>query len=122
VAECKEKKHLPILVIDSKLMPNIAKHIRAAQAAGQPRVLTYLGAGSPQQTSNRKAACGRFKKTTPNGSCDEYPFASVLEGGSGASIMEVPIGEQRTQGGVNNNFYRDKLKSEAGAKFLVVVK
>lgn len=124
LAECEEKKEeLPVLLIDSGIMPTIAKHIRAAIAAGKPDILTYLGGpNNPVRGQNQKAACKGFKKTLPNGSCDEYPFASTFEGGAGASVMEVPLPEQRSQAAVISNFYQHKLKLEAGKKFKVVVK
>ena len=39
-------------------------------------------------------------------SCDEYPFASTYEGGTGAVIAAVPIKENSSQGGQLSAFYR----------------
>jgi hypothetical protein len=115
-----QPRSLPILVIDSTKMPTIATHIRQAQAAGYPSILTRTTIKS-QIESNRDAACGSFTRP-PGKECDEYPFASTYEGGMGsgkrASVMAVPPHEQRVQGGTLSAFYR-KLKH--GSKFRVCV-
>jgi len=67
--------------------------------------------------ANRANACKGFLGC---GSPDEYPFASTLEGGSGAFVSGVPIAEQRIQGGVINNFYR-KAGILNGGRFNVTV-
>jgi hypothetical protein len=53
--------------------------------------------------SNRSTACAGFRGP---GSPDEYPFASTLQGGGGARVAGVPIGEQRIQGGLMSSFYQ----------------
>jgi hypothetical protein len=112
------QRRLPVLVVDSRKTPAIAAHVRAALAAGHPRVLTR--ASGPRQRANRRAACGRW----PPGSslsCDEYPFAPTFEGGRGASIAGVPLREQRSQGGSLLAFY-DKQRVRVGDRFVVVVR
>lgn len=37
-------------------------------------------------------------------SLDEYPFASSREGGAGARVQPVPVGEQNYDGGVLSAF------------------
>jgi hypothetical protein len=111
-------RRLPVYVVDSKKTPEIAKHVRAALAAGQPSLLTR--ATGAVQRANRRAACGHW----PRGSrlsCDEYPFASTIQGGQGASIAGVPRVEQRRQGGSLRAFYA-KERVRVGDSFLVVVK
>jgi len=39
-------------------------------------------------------------------SCDEYPFASTVQGGSGSIVRGVTVSENRTQGGELSAFYR----------------
>lgn len=46
-------------------------------------------------------------------SCDEYPFASTVEGGSGAIVRGVPLSEYPRQGGQFSAF----LKQNAVALF-----
>ena len=107
-----------MFVVESKATPAIAEHVRAAQAAGQPRVLTR--ASGARQRANRRAACGQWPRGSTL-SCDEYPFASTLEGGRGASIAGVPRVEQRRQGGALRAFYA-KERVRVGDEFLVVVR
>jgi hypothetical protein len=40
--------------------------------------------------------------------CDEYPFFTTQQGGSGSSLRLVPAGEQRIQGGTLKDFYDRK--------------
>jgi Deoxyribonuclease NucA/NucB len=111
-------RRLPVFIVDSTKTPAIADHVRAALAAGYPSVLTR--ASGPRQRANRRAACGQW----PRGSrlsCDEYPFASTVEGGRGASITGVPRVEQRRQGGALRAFYA-KHRVRVGEQFLVVVR
>jgi hypothetical protein len=42
-----------------------------------------------------------------SGSPDEFPLASTMEGGKGAQITDVPVGEQRIQGGIVSRFYQN---------------
>jgi hypothetical protein len=87
-------------------MPTIAAHIQAAQNAGQPMLLVYLGPNNPLRDLNRAAACPpAVRRTMRPLSCDEYPYASTLMGGPGASVAPVPPGEQNVQGGVLSGFY-----------------
>lgn len=76
-------------------MPNIAKNIQSALDEGHPGILSRTADNSLIR-SNRAAACEGF---CGPGSPDEYPFASTLQGGAGARVAGVPIGEQRIQGG-----------------------
>lgn len=118
------ERRLPVFVVDSKKTPEIAKHVRAAQAAGQPRVLHRVSAAVRE--ANRRAVCGHWPRGSKL-SCDEYPFASTYEGGRGASIAGVPLREQRRQGGALRAFYaKERIRPGAGGgpgdPFLVVVK
>ena len=47
----------------------------------------------------RSQALKGFVNNDPTKSLDEYPYASVKEGGAGASVRAVDIGEQLRQGG-----------------------
>ncbi len=67
--------------------------------------------------SNRYAAT---KDYDGDDSPDEYPFASTAEGGECATITGVPLGEQRIQGGLLSNFYRENDIGD-GDPFRVVV-
>ena len=107
-----------VLTIDAAKMPFIARNIMLAHAAGKPEVLFR---GDPAMRGrNYYASCGKFIKTQPDGSCDEYPFASAREGGAGAQIAEVPKREQNCQGGTISRQYQNK-DIEVGFPYLVVV-
>ncbi|GAA3040490.1 NucA/NucB deoxyribonuclease domain-containing protein [Actinokineospora globicatena] len=105
-----------VVVIDAAKMPFIARNIHLAWGEGQPSVLTR---NSAKQPANRAAACGRFVPKN-GGSCDEYSFATTDEGGSGARTEEVPLREQRCQGGTISSGYA-KAKIGQGDSFLVVI-
>ena len=111
-------QNLPVLVIKSEKMPNIAAHIKQAQANGKASTLTRI-TDKAQIDANREAACGRFVRQG-NLECDEYPFASTREGGSGASTRGVPPREQRVQGGTMSSFYRYQ-NIRNGSQFIVRV-
>ena len=106
--------YTPTLSFPSSRLPEIAAHVRQAQAAGQPgapgkRVLTR--AGFKTALTNRRRACpdalrDRYRRARPEGSCDEYPFASAIQGGAGSSTANVPRSENNAQGGFISTFYR----------------
>ncbi|GLZ30798.1 hypothetical protein Lesp02_29870 [Lentzea sp. NBRC 105346] len=107
---------LKILVIDAKRMSFIGRNIQLAWGQGIPAVLTR---NSAKQATNRAAACGSFVPKY-GGSCDEYAFATTDEGGNGSRIEEVPLREQRCQGGAIAGGY-SKAKIGQGDQFLVVI-
>lgn len=109
-------KSLPTLEIDASRMPNIAKNVQSALDEGHPGILSRT-TDSSLIRSNRAAACEGF---CGPGSPDEYPFASTLQGGAGARVAGVPIGEQRIQGGVLSSFYQ-KYGIGEGDFFRVIV-
>jgi hypothetical protein len=110
-------RDLPVLIIDANIMPNIARNIQAAiEDENKPSVLNRnmdLG----WIAANRVLACGRFQGT---GSCDEYPFASSMQGGLGARVAGVPLQENRIQGGVISAFYAKHMLKH-GDPYLVRV-
>ncbi len=104
----------PTIAFSAAQLPEIAAHVQRAQAAGQPggrpsgRPLERLT--GPQVNRNRRASCPRslvrrFRRARPDGSCDEYPFASSAQGGSGSSVANVAQRENSSQGGQLGGFY-----------------
>ena len=100
---------------DGQNFPCISYNIATAQTAGQPVTLTRTTNTSTIK-NNRKLSCGGLAADvtalnntggpgTP-ASCDEYPFASTLQGGGGAQAMIVPAFENNAQGGVLSGFYQ----------------
>jgi Deoxyribonuclease NucA/NucB len=109
-------RDLPVFVVYQERTPAIADHVRDAQAAGHPSVLTRASAA--QRARNRRASgCTRWPGPD---SCDEYPFASSQQGGRGASLRGVPREEQHKQGGDLIAFY-SKHRLRQGDPFVVVV-
>ncbi|WP_344071184.1 NucA/NucB deoxyribonuclease domain-containing protein, partial [Prauserella alba] len=108
---------LPVLEIEAARMPNIAENVQSALDEGHPRILARTTDESLIR-GNRAAACEGF---CGPGSPDEYPFASTRQGGAGARVAGVPIGEQRIQGGVLSRFYR-KYSIGEGDLFRVIVR
>jgi hypothetical protein len=97
----RDRERLPVFIVHARRTPAIAAHIRAAQAAAKPAILHRV---VPVPRDRGPGACRGWRGP---GSCDEYPFASTLEGGPGkASIAGVPVWEQRRQGGDLLAFYR----------------
>ena len=100
---------LPVLQVSESRTPSIAAHIRRAQRDHPEwRQLSYNPTYPPLVTMNRTDACAQWQGAPL--SCDEYPFASTLEGGGlegrDVSIAGVPLHEQRIQGGQLTAFYR----------------
>jgi RHS repeat-associated protein len=98
--------YLPLQKVDPLSIPTIAAHVQAAQNAGQPMLLVYLGPNNPLRDLNRAAACPpSVRRARRPLSCDEYPYASTANGGPGASTAPVPPSEQNSQGGLLGGFY-----------------
>lgn len=86
-----------------------------------PQILNYNGPDG-QSSSRRSAAgcvspspCGNGKMATPNAdetSCDEYPYASVVEGGSGAILRCTELGENSAEGSALSGFYSSTCGNE----------
>ncbi|EYE93635.1 uncharacterized protein EURHEDRAFT_516582 [Aspergillus ruber CBS 135680] len=64
--------------------------------------------------NDKKLKFGKF-----GNSCDEFPFASVKEGGRNAHLRCVNINENRSEGGQLSGFYK-KIKN--GDKFGITIK
>jgi hypothetical protein len=110
------KPDLPTRRVDRARLPSIAANIQAAQTTGHPSILTRTT--DPRViAANRAAACRGF---CGPGSPDEYPFASTIEGGSGARVASVPLAEQRVQGGLLRAFYEGSNIADGG-RFRVIV-
>ena len=83
------------VVISRAMSPEAAQHITDAQASGHPRVLTLDRAGA----SSRRVAALAGVPTRPGMDRDEYPPATFLEGGAGASVRHISYSDNRSAGG-----------------------
>lgn len=80
-------KLLGMVIMDAAKMSYIARNISLAWGEGKQSILHKDSAG---RDGRYNTVCKRvFVKKYDNGSCDEYPFASTDEGGSGARTEEV---------------------------------
>jgi hypothetical protein len=84
---------------------------------GYSRILTYAARTDEERDRVRRATCRKLRKTQ---SCDEYPYASTEEGNAFSSVWNVPLWENRRQGGYLKHFY-DSFGSVKGTKFCVQV-
>jgi RHS repeat-associated protein len=99
-----DTRDLPVLLVDFNYIPDIAVHTAVAQQA-LPWTRVLNRAEDPlQELANRVVACPRGSPI----SCDEYPFASTMQGGASGlqySTATVDLTEQFKQGALIRNFY-----------------
>ena len=86
-----------------------------------PQILNYNGPDG-QSDARRRAAgcvsptpCRNGKMATPGpdeDTCDEYPFASVVEGGSGAILRCTSSDENTAEGSRLSGFYSSVCGNE----------
>jgi RHS repeat-associated protein len=93
----------PIVVMSEDRMPGIGEHVQIFQSMGSPALLDRTVI---DKIPNRVAAlvkcylAGQTIQVAQGGkSCDEYPFASTLQGGAPATIAKVPLRSNLVQGG-----------------------
>lgn len=111
-----------VVLIDAAKMPFIAQNIIAAWAEGKPFVMHKDAPGTDDAKRGVVCGSGVFTKQFPDGSCDEYVFASAVEGGKWANVrtQEVPLREQKCQGGTLRQEYR-RAGIVEGSAFIVVI-
>ena len=82
------------VVVDSTKYPESARHIKEAQAAGHPKVMTInrAGANANRRESLKNVATEKGKDR------DEYPPAMFEEGGYGASVKKIDSSDNRGAG------------------------
>lgn len=83
--------------------PEAVVHIMDAQLSGYPKILTLGNKSSPETRARRNAATGPHKRaysgSTAGLQWDEYPMASTVEGGAGASVRLISANDNQ-QGGI----------------------
>lgn len=88
-------KHKVVLVFHLSRYPNIADHVRDAQAAGESKVCTI---DRRHATQHRRESLANEPAPPAGMDRDEYPPAMCKEGGSGADVRPVPSKENRSAG------------------------
>lgn len=118
--------------VDMSSLPVIAENIRKVQGrgihVGRPggRHPLHRNSGSQERDKNRHLVCPKHEKRPPGSSCDEYPFASTVEGGTSLPPIDryrgwVPAHENQSQGVILSRFYRVNriLRGSPGDAFYV---
>jgi hypothetical protein len=108
----------PIFEVDWKTHRFLAENIWEALKAGHPSILTRCDVATNK--ANRSVVMG-YEVDTRDGrqrfevprtysrdrsDRDEYPFACTLEGGGGAWIGHVHFSQNRSGGGLLNQFFK----------------
>lgn len=109
---------LKVVIMDAAEMPYITGNIALAWGEGYDYILTK---DAKSRAANYNRSCRKtFVRKYADGSCDEYEFASTVQGGNGARTEEVPSREQACQGGTLSTAYRYQTIAD-GDDFLVVI-
>lgn len=86
--------------------PDTRDHIRDAILSGYPAVLDRISPPKSRSWLRTDPRCVGKTGGTTGKWCDEYPFASTVQGGPGSSLRPIVAWEQRLQGGKLSAFYR----------------
>lgn len=105
--------------------PEACKNACYAVRCGTTQQITFLTRGDSDDSDNQRkragcggSPCGVLPWASAGSSCDEYPFASVEEGGWNAYQRCIPLIENQRQGAQLGNFYRRNNVLQ-GTKFYV---
>ncbi|WP_445276328.1 NucA/NucB deoxyribonuclease domain-containing protein [Streptomyces drozdowiczii] len=93
-------------------------------AGGAPAIVTKRAGGEAATRAARRQAqahAPRPRRFAANAIWEEYPFASTVEGGRGATLTLSPGSIKSSHGAALKNFYRD-AGVDVGDQFLVRVR
>ncbi len=115
-------RNSPVKVIPMprSIIPGVAAHIASAQSPPTTKPMLLERCSPGQAVLNRAAAIKGISSAGPGYSLDEYPFASSIQGGVGASVAAVPFWENCVQGGIIGACYTIE-KITPGTPYYVVV-
>jgi RHS repeat-associated protein len=115
-------RNSPVKVIPMprSIIPGVAAHIASAQSPPTTKPMLLERCSPGQAVLNRAAAIKGIPSAGPGYSLDEYPFASSIQGGAGASVAAVPFWENCVQGGIIGACYKIE-KITPGTPYYVVV-
>ncbi len=104
-----EAASLPVHEIDSAVHgPQAANFLRAVND-GAPALVTRRAGGEAATRAVRRQAQAHAPRPTlfaPNGTWEEYPFASTVEGGKGATLTLSPRSVNSSHGWTLKEFYK----------------
>ncbi|MFG3292701.1 ricin-type beta-trefoil lectin domain protein [Streptomyces sp. NPDC048179] len=91
---------LPVHEIDSSTYPGVADNFNNALANGESPIVTRLTGRAAIRANRNAAQAGQPRPGTLMGgmSWEEFPFASTVEGGSGATLRLIPRNENVSHG------------------------
>ncbi|WP_089101568.1 ricin-type beta-trefoil lectin domain protein [Streptomyces hyaluromycini] len=91
---------LPVHEIDSSAYPGVADNFNNALANGESPIVTRLTGRAAIRANRNAAQAGQPRPGTLMGgmSWEEFPFASTVEGGSGATLRLIPRNENVSHG------------------------
>lgn len=104
VGNCVAAEDVPTVVFSRSRAPGIADNFDNAVADGAPTRLSRVDDAA--RRANRRDALRGQPRAPAGQSLDEYPFACSAQGGCGATVSAVPVGEQSYQGGVLSQFFQ----------------
>lgn len=107
--DCRLRKRVVVVRLDSSGYPATAAHIREAIAAGEKRVL-HLDRRVAE--ANREASLAGIP-TREGYDRDEWPMAATREGGEGAHVAYVPSADNRGAGAVIGQQLRPYCNGQA---------
>ncbi|MEJ3742963.1 SpvB/TcaC N-terminal domain-containing protein [Actinomycetes bacterium KLBMP 9797] len=119
--EDEDPDKLPVIEVDFNRMPTIARHVQTALDAGISPIVNR-NMNPTWQDANRAAACPRGWASPL--SCDEFPFASTMQGalfGPVFSRAKVPEWEQRRQAGSLTRQWEKNKIPHGGAAMVKVI-
>jgi RHS repeat-associated protein len=111
-----QTKEVRVIWISKEDYPEVAEHILEAKAAGQPEILTYDPAGTYARRAAATAAFPGNNILQP----DEYPPATFLEGGAGASVKWVDA-DQNQRAGASMGGQLGAYKAVPGDLFIIEI-
>ncbi|NEO15350.1 MULTISPECIES: NucA/NucB deoxyribonuclease domain-containing protein [unclassified Moorena] len=103
---------IPTIFFQRSKCPSIYANMSAAFRRRNNPIILQRTTVKSRIRKNRRLSCGKFKKIwgpPPKGfNCDEYPFASTVQGGAGAHAGYVWANQNSKQGASLVKFYRQE--------------
>lgn len=113
---------LPVLEFKVADFPNKTRvMLSGMRPKGSKDMKLNRQTGRSKIRRTRRAALKGKAKGPPGTSLDEFPFASSAQGGAGAAVAPIPVGEQNAQGGKLSSFYQKHGITNGNAYIVKVV-
>lgn len=109
---------IPFFILESRHKSVYYHHVRAITMRGKPSYLTY-DSDDKKRSKRRREATGHLP-TIDDLQKDEYPYATTLEGGLGASVEYVPSDDNSRHGG-DLGAVRRAFRMQTGDVFQIIL-